>query len=140
MFRNTLQAIFCLMLLCSVGLFAAETQEVSVADNVGYEYELAAGDGFVLEDAVQVAMGLPESSSQPLHGQPLPGTLLSVLLAGFLMKAAARLRRRAEMQKALLTEIFAQSIRRLISIVRYFRTVSSPYTCCWEWQKTVLRL
>lgn len=155
MFRNALQTIICILLLCSAGLLAADSQAAVRADlafadnigadNIGYEYDLADENitADVTDTVAVFATALPSTTANTKHGQPLPGTLLSVLIAGLLMKTVKRLQRRLACLKALLAHQirqFNQILHGIVSFFHYFHTVVPPFTCCWEWQQTVLRL
>ena len=122
-------------LIASCGLRAAEA--VARPDVAGYSYDFCT----VMENvaAEENEFARPDAGCRKV-GQPTPGILLSVLMAGGMARLLLRQRRRA--MKRLNTFIKHVGFSRLRSetrsIVHFF--VPLEPKCCLTWQRVELRL
>ena len=134
-----LQLIACLMLLGSVSLLADEQTTASCAeDDYGYGLSAETLEIILLHETMPTA-DVVAKTAPAKHGQPLPGIMLTVLIAGAAMKAFHRMRRKAQHLQKLLVVTVLHSHHRFISLYLYFIRCELSYLCCWKWQRTVLR-
>jgi len=141
--------LICLLLMCSVALYAADSQGLSLSmeesitsqnatAGAEYEYDILAESKF--EDEGLFGFCSDDLLNRQCHGQPLPGTILSVILSGLLMKGLASLRRRIAKSKFSFEKAIELFLCRMVLLFQSFFDVPVFNTCCLTWQKTVLRL
>lgn len=136
-----ISAFMLLALLFGQQAKAASVQELEMqsADaqvSVAYDVIPATGNSFVPEEAEDSTLPLLEGEPRRV-GQPLPGVMLSVLLAGAVFRIISSLHRKCARQ---LEELCAR-IRNyeIISIIhKEAVSLTSNYACCQSWRHVVL--
>ena len=139
MINHIFQLIACAMLLCTVSLKADGQSIASPADECydgGYSAEVMT---IILQHEQEPAMDV-SSSIQATHGQPLPGVLLTVLMAGAMLRVFKRTHRKLHQLHELFCLAVSKGINKVVSIYQYYTSFESAFACCWKWQRTVLRL